>query len=61
VYNDFDIDFCTIFGPNIAHFPAPRPLSRAVHYALIIAHADRELIGAWNLMLSVYLPTNSGL
>ena len=39
------------FGPNFAHFSAPPHPARGVYHALLGAHADRVLIGAWNAML----------
>ena len=45
------------FGPFLARFSAPPHPTRAVGYALLGAHADRVLIGAWNPMVV----TNLGL
>ena len=49
-YNNFRTSTLT-FSPDFAHFSAPRLLPRAVYYALLGAHADWGLIGAWNPML----------
>jgi len=40
---------CFIFGPFLAHFSAPFHPARAVCCALLGVHADRVLIGAWNV------------
>ena len=39
------------FGPFLAHFSAPRYPARAMGYALLRAHANQVLVGAWNSML----------
>ena len=45
--NGFDI----ILGPRFSRISQPRPHpTRAVRYAILGAHADRVLIGAWNPM-----------
>ena len=40
--------FDITFGPFLAHFSAPTHATRAVYHALLRAHADRALLGAWN-------------